>query len=75
MLRFQLVSAGFPGIEGEVALERFPAFVVVLIQTIRGLQPHLVTAIFREDSNINACRECKWRQERGSEVDNKTRFD
>ena len=29
------------GIGGEVALERFPAFVVVLIQTIRGLQPPL----------------------------------
>lgn len=30
-----------PGIGGEVALERFPAFVVVLIQTVRGLQPPL----------------------------------
>lgn len=31
----------FPGIGGEVALERLPAFVVVLIQTIGGLESPL----------------------------------
>lgn len=38
------VSVSFcwvPGIGGEVALERFPALVVVLIQTVRGLEPPL----------------------------------
>lgn len=36
-----LRSCWAPGVGGKVALERLPALVVVVIQTIRGLEPPL----------------------------------